>query len=254
MHGIRNDNVPHDNVCAWHAHAELWNNNDFMSFYWLPDAWYDENFAVRSSCYLYSFVPLKTRLRPLLSWKVDCVFHGLYNFKGMRFTMQHTTRDMSKGLSRVLLSERPAFISQAKSYLRQSLYQRTQETQDEMETTEKSLKKQLNIALFRTRKAACFQQSVNKLLHLSMPSEAWIDCRFHQGRENQDRKHHRWFGWDKKTVIIMLFDLCLWDNCKIKPFCSACACGRWFKEVLISCFFPFKTCFTCCDSFVMSIN
>lgn len=62
--------------------------------------------------------------------------------------MQHRTRDMSKGLSRVLLSKKPAFISQAKSYLRQSLNQRIQETQDEMETTEKPLKKQLNMALF----------------------------------------------------------------------------------------------------------
>lgn len=62
--------------------------------------------------------------------------------------MQHRTKDMSEGLSRVLFSEKPAFISQAKSYLRQSLYQRTQETQDEMETTEKPLKKQLNMAIF----------------------------------------------------------------------------------------------------------
>lgn len=47
---------------------------------------------------------------------------------------------MSKWLPRVLFSKTPALISQAKSCLGHSLYQRTQETQAEMETKETAQK------------------------------------------------------------------------------------------------------------------
>lgn len=116
-----------DNVCTWHAHTETWKqrdkrkkNNDLMAFYLLPDAWYEEIIAVHFGCCSYHRVPFKTRLCQLLSWKVDCVFHRLSDYEGLCFTMQHRTRNMSKWLSRVLLSIWPAFISQAKSCARHS--------------------------------------------------------------------------------------------------------------------------------------